>query len=161
MTFANHPERQFMQYLRGAGWIKARLLPASTLVESLLRKGWIEQQRQGPANEVYFRLTEKGWKPRSPPSRREERAEGEGQIMPPRPSHLPHNLERTALQKLRATRGMLLAQLHPAGPQTISRMLEKGWIERQSDVDGSIRYCITAGGEAALKAKIPTDNFGR
>ena len=41
MTFANHPERQFMQYLRGAGWIKARLLPASTLVESLLRKGWM------------------------------------------------------------------------------------------------------------------------
>src|ERR1700733_3306508 len=23
MTFASHPERQFMQYLRGAGWIKA------------------------------------------------------------------------------------------------------------------------------------------
>ena len=52
MTFANHPERQFMQYLRGAGWI--------------------EQQRQGPTNEVYFRLTEKGWKPRNPPSRRVE-----------------------------------------------------------------------------------------
>ena len=26
MTFANHHERQFMQYLRGAGWIKARTL---------------------------------------------------------------------------------------------------------------------------------------
>ena len=25
-----------------------------------LRKGWIEQQRQGPKNEVHFRLTEKG-----------------------------------------------------------------------------------------------------
>jgi len=25
-TFANHPERQFMQYLRGSGWINARLL---------------------------------------------------------------------------------------------------------------------------------------
>ena len=55
-TFANHPERQFMQYLRGSGWIKARLLPAGTLAEILLRKGWIEQQRQGPTNEV--------WRPR-------------------------------------------------------------------------------------------------
>jgi hypothetical protein len=26
MTFANHHQRQFMQYLQGAGWIKARLL---------------------------------------------------------------------------------------------------------------------------------------
>jgi hypothetical protein len=60
MTFASHRERQFMQYLRGAGWIKARLLPASTLVESLLRRGWIEQQQQAPKNETYLRLTEKG-----------------------------------------------------------------------------------------------------
>jgi len=59
-TFANHPERQFMQYLRGSGWINARRLPASTLADLLLRKGWIEQQRQGPKNEVHFRLTEKG-----------------------------------------------------------------------------------------------------
>ena len=67
MTFAKHPERQFMQYLRGAGWIKARLLPASTLVESLLRKGWIEQQQQGPKNETYFRLTEKGLEAKKSP----------------------------------------------------------------------------------------------
>jgi hypothetical protein len=67
MTYASHPERQFMQYLRGAGWIKARLLPASTLVESLLRKGWIEQQRQGPKNEVFFRLTEKGLEAKKSP----------------------------------------------------------------------------------------------
>jgi DNA-binding MarR family transcriptional regulator len=60
MTFANHPERQFMQYLRGAGWIKARSLPASGLVEKLLQKGWIEQQQQGPDNEVFLRLTAKG-----------------------------------------------------------------------------------------------------
>jgi hypothetical protein len=60
MTFATHPERQFMQYLRGAGWIKASALPPSRLVESLLLKGWIEQQQQGPKNETYFRLTEKG-----------------------------------------------------------------------------------------------------
>jgi hypothetical protein len=61
MTFANHHERQFMQYLRGAGWIKARTLPPSArLVESLLQKGWIEQQHQGSKNELFFRLTEKG-----------------------------------------------------------------------------------------------------
>jgi hypothetical protein len=39
MTFASHPERQFMQYPRGAGWIKARALPPSLrLVESLLQR---------------------------------------------------------------------------------------------------------------------------
>ena len=77
--------------------------------------------------------------------------------MPPRPSHIPHNLERTALQKLSAAQGLPLAQLHPAGPQTIARMLEKGWIERQSDVGAIIRYCITPAGQAALKAKIPME----
>jgi hypothetical protein len=61
MTFASHRERQFMQYLRGEGWIQARLLPASArLVKNLLSKGWIEQQKQGPKNETYLRLTEKG-----------------------------------------------------------------------------------------------------
>ena len=45
--------------------------------------------------------------------------------MPPRLSHLPHNLERTALQKLSATRGLLLAQLHPAGKQTVAGMEAK------------------------------------
>jgi hypothetical protein len=67
MTFANHPARQFMEYLRGTGWIKARLLPASTIAESLLRKGWIEQQQQGPKNETYFRLTEKGLEAKKSP----------------------------------------------------------------------------------------------
>ena len=61
MTFASHPERQFMQYLQGAGWIQARILPPSLrIVENLLHKGWIEQQKQGPKNETYFRLTDKG-----------------------------------------------------------------------------------------------------
>jgi hypothetical protein len=68
MTFANHHERQFMQYLQGAGWIKARALPPSLrLVESLLHKGWIEQQQQGPKNEVFFRLTEKGLEAKKSP----------------------------------------------------------------------------------------------
>jgi hypothetical protein len=76
--------------------------------------------------------------------------------MPARPSHLPHNRERTALQQLRATPGLPLAKLHPAGKQTIAGMVAKGWIERQVDGAGA-RYCITPAGEAALKAKIPAD----
>jgi hypothetical protein len=43
--------------------------------------------------------------------------------MPPRPSHLPHNLERTALQKMSATQGVPLAKLHPAGKRTIAGMV--------------------------------------
>lgn len=69
--------------------------------------------------------------------------------MPPRPSHLPHAIERAALQKLlvRST-----ADLHPAGKQTISRMLEKGWIEGPR-VGGE--FVITALGKAALEAELP------
>ena len=77
--------------------------------------------------------------------------------MPPRPSHLPHNLERTALQKMSATQGLPLAQLHPAGKQTIARMVAKGWIEREIDASAGAKYRITRAGEAALKAKIPGD----
>jgi hypothetical protein len=80
--------------------------------------------------------------------------------MPARPSHLPHNRERTALQQLRATPGLPLAKLHPAGKQTISGMVAKGWIERRSDGRGSTGYSITPADEAALMAKIP-DRHGR
>jgi hypothetical protein len=46
MTFASHRERQFMQYLRGEGWIQARLLPASArLVENLEGAGGQEGTR--------------------------------------------------------------------------------------------------------------------
>jgi len=38
-TFANHPERQFMEYLRGKGWVKETALPSSRLVVSLQKKG--------------------------------------------------------------------------------------------------------------------------
>ena len=48
MTFATHLERQFMQRLRGAGWVKASALPSSPgLVQKLLQKGWIET-KSGP-----------------------------------------------------------------------------------------------------------------
>jgi len=77
--------------------------------------------------------------------------------MPPRPRHIPHNLERSALQKMITTGWLPLAKLHPAGKQTIAGMLAKGWVEIQLDVDGDAKYHITPAGEAALKAKIPVD----
>ena len=73
--------------------------------------------------------------------------------MPARPSHIPHATERTTLQKMSASRGLSPDKLHPAGPQTIANMTAKGWIERQPD---GRTYCITAAGEAALKAPIPS-----
>jgi hypothetical protein len=60
MAFANHHERQFMLRLRGAGWVKASVLPSSPgLVQKLLQKGWIET-KSGPKTEVLYRLTEVG-----------------------------------------------------------------------------------------------------
>lgn len=73
-------------------------------------------------------------------------------IMPPRPSHIPHATERTALQKMSRARGLSADKLHPAGKQTIAKMVAKGWIEKHSD---GRTYCITANGEAALKRVIP------
>ncbi len=35
-TFATHPERQFMQYLRGQGWVKVSALPPGQLERDLL-----------------------------------------------------------------------------------------------------------------------------
>jgi DNA-binding PadR family transcriptional regulator len=75
--------------------------------------------------------------------------------MPARSSHIPHNLERTTLQKMDATEGLLLRQLYPAGQVTLDRMIAKGWIEKQMDASGGARYRIKPAGEAALKAKIP------
>ena len=57
-----------MQHLQGAGWIKARTLPRSVrTVKSLLQKGWIEKQYQGPNNEAFLRLTEKGLEAKKSP----------------------------------------------------------------------------------------------
>ena len=75
--------------------------------------------------------------------------------MPARASHIPHNLERTTLQKMNATEGLLARQLYPVGQVTLDRMLVKGWIEKQMDAKAGARYRITPAGEAALKAKIP------
>jgi hypothetical protein len=55
-----HRERQFMQYLRAVGWVKASVIPAGArLIETLLAKGWIEK-RGIVANDVTYRITDKG-----------------------------------------------------------------------------------------------------
>ncbi|MET0220236.1 MAG: hypothetical protein ABW213_06245 [Tardiphaga sp.] len=72
--------------------------------------------------------------------------------MPSRPSHLPHYVERTALQKLRAVIELPATHLMPAGQKTLANMVQKGWIAAQP---GTARYRITPHGEAALKAPIP------
>ena len=59
-TFATHPERQFMEYLRGKGWVKGTTLPTSRLTATLQNKGWIEQQLQGPKKETFYRMTDVG-----------------------------------------------------------------------------------------------------
>jgi hypothetical protein len=81
--------------------------------------------------------------------------------MPPRPSHLPHNIERTTLQKMSATYGLPLSKLHPAGEKTIAGMVAKGWVEKLVDANAGSRFRITPAGKAALKAKIPIDDFRR
>jgi hypothetical protein len=75
--------------------------------------------------------------------------------MPPRPSHIPHNAERTVLQKLRGTTSLPFAKLQPAGPKTIAGMVAKGWLDTHLDARAVARFSITVAGEAALKAKIP------
>src|SRR5713101_2094278 len=58
-AYSHDPAR--MQHLRGAGWDKASALPPSPrLVQTLLRKGWIETTKSGPKNVVLYRLTEEG-----------------------------------------------------------------------------------------------------
>jgi hypothetical protein len=75
--------------------------------------------------------------------------------MPPRPSHLPQNLERSTLQRMSSTQGLSPKQMHPAGKGTIAAMLAKGWIKKQIVTGAGVHYLITPAGAAALKAKIP------
>jgi hypothetical protein len=66
MMSANHRERQFMQHLRGAGWVKAIALPDSPkLIASLLNKGWIESSHSGSG--VTYRITHAGLAAKSTP----------------------------------------------------------------------------------------------
>jgi len=68
MTVPNQRERQLMQQLRGAGWVKATALPPSPrTIESLLGKGWIEQR--GAGNDICYRITDKGLAAKTAPVR--------------------------------------------------------------------------------------------
>src|ERR1700723_4307771 len=52
-------ERQLMQELPDAGWVKAAALPPfPKTIEGLLSKGWIE--RRGGGNDTCYRLTDEG-----------------------------------------------------------------------------------------------------
>jgi hypothetical protein len=54
-----HPQRQFLQYLRDAGWRRSVNLPDSPkVITKLLRKGWIE--RGGNGSDVAYRITPQG-----------------------------------------------------------------------------------------------------
>jgi hypothetical protein len=55
----NHREREFMQRLRGRGWVKASQIPdAAITLKRLLEKRWIESQGRG--QDVAYRITEEG-----------------------------------------------------------------------------------------------------
>jgi hypothetical protein len=54
-------------------------------------------------------------------------------IMPQRPSIIPTHLERSALQRLSAREWDVEQNLRPDGPNAITTMPEKGWIERLPD----------------------------
>jgi hypothetical protein len=73
--------------------------------------------------------------------------------MPPRPSHIPHSNERSALQRMSVAKGLSSEELHPAGKQAIASMAAKGWIERGSNESGAadlFHYCgRTSGLEGA------------
>jgi uncharacterized protein YjhX (UPF0386 family) len=66
----------------------------------------------------------------------------------PRPGHIPNHYERSALTKL-ASGGELQFSKLLVGRHTIAQLLDKGWIERAGSA-----YRITAGGKAALRAKV-------
>jgi DNA-binding IclR family transcriptional regulator len=72
--------------------------------------------------------------------------------VPARPSHLPTNSERDALQRLRASGEMTLKALGPTTHRVVLKMIVKGWVEHGSE---SRTYRITAEGDAALRAKMP------
>jgi hypothetical protein len=55
----SHIERQFMERLQGAGWVKAFTLPSgATVIDRLLNKGWIEKDRI--EGRLCYRMTDQG-----------------------------------------------------------------------------------------------------
>jgi hypothetical protein len=59
MKLPNSREREVMQHLRGAGWVKATSLPdAPKIFSNLIAKGWVESQQT--ESRPAYRLTEPG-----------------------------------------------------------------------------------------------------
>jgi hypothetical protein len=59
MKLPKSREREVMQHLRGAGWVKATGLPdAPRIIANLIQKGWVESE-QTEGGQMY-RLTEPG-----------------------------------------------------------------------------------------------------
>jgi hypothetical protein len=67
--------------------------------------------------------------------------------MAPRPSHLPHYIERAALQKMSPIYGLPLAKLHPAGERTGKGVDRTGfrWHDRSGVSHHSGRKCRAEG----------------
>ena len=66
MKLPNSRERQIMQRLRSAAWVKAAGMPHSPKVlANLIRKGWIE--REQTENGQVYRLTELGLQAKKAP----------------------------------------------------------------------------------------------
>jgi len=64
VTPPNHRERQIMQHLRGAGWVKAATLPDNPkTIANLISKGWVERAEDGAA----YRLTALGLEAKKAP----------------------------------------------------------------------------------------------
>ena len=91
----------------------------------------------------------------SPEYRSPRRARSEEAIVAKRAPHLPHNIQRTALQNMGGCQWMLARALYPAGKGTIAAMLAKGWIEASHGPGAQPLYRITLAGQEALKAQIP------
>ena len=76
MTPPSNLERQFMQHLQGAEWVKAITLPSSprVVVENLLSKGWIE--RSCIENRLGYRITDQGLAAKKMPVQGDETSSG-------------------------------------------------------------------------------------
>ena len=58
-TIPNHREREFMQRLRGRGWVKASQIPDGAItLKRLLEKRGVE--RQGNGRDASYRISEEG-----------------------------------------------------------------------------------------------------
>ena len=68
---------------------------------------------------------------------------------------LPNHIERSLLQQIRANQSIRLD--FPYSKPTLARLAAKGWIEEILSQGGQPNYRITVAGDAAFKAKIPTE----